>query len=108
MTTIANLTLFDNEDWVLSVTFTDEVGAAVNLTGAAIVWTTSSGVSGSVADSRITIVDAVNGKAKIFIDKTVHAAVPARLTHEAKVTNAAGEERVFFRGSLDVLKGIAA
>jgi len=107
MSTTANLAFFDNEDWVINVTYKDSAGVVINITGAAIFWETTDGVVASTGNGRITIINGTAGQAKIDVPKGAVSSI-GRYRHESKMTPSGGGERVYFSGALDVLKGIGA
>lgn len=113
MTKLAqNVTMWQGEDWVITVPITDSAGAAVSLTGAAAVrWSMFPGrASGTAAaalnktlGSGITLVDVddVADGLQITIDTDdTDGLAPTTYYHECRVVDSAGDEQVVFIGNL--------
>lgn len=101
--------LYQGNDKKISVTIKDSTGIAVDLTGASAEYQISRKfdntalVSGTIADSSITVTDAGAGKLDIDLtDVETDGLEPGKYHHELKVTLSTGMEYTVFFEELEV------
>lgn len=108
MATEYSLEMYSGESFDITVTVTDESGAAVDLTGASIAYAARDEIIKTTTNGGITITNAPAGQFTITLDSTDTAALGGReLPHDCAVTFASGEKRVVFVGTLTILKSYA-
>lgn len=113
MTLPVNVQRTESESWVLDCTFTDEDGAALDLTGViAIRWALAHQLDddalleATVGDG-ITVTEAEAGQATINIPVADHADIaPGSYQHECRVTLSNGQVVGQFRGTFTVAASI--
>lgn len=114
MTLPVNVQRSESETWVLECTFTDEDGAAIDLTGAAAIrWALADQLDGfamleATLGDGITVTDADAGQATINIAVADHADIPpGSYIHDCQITLSNGEVIGQFRGTFTVAASIA-